>query len=204
MKIFLKELSDEKSHYHFDQSTSWVRDALLQVDEKWKSLPPALAAREKKKTKKIETDFDLRIVDDVVVAEGKIVTTLNLICSRCAKDFVQGVDSHYTSLFTQDPIMAGMDNHSTQRGHQASKAATFQDEIDITLLHKGSVDLADLLTEQLLLKVPYQPLCKADCKGICASCGADLNFGKCACKKITTENTFSMLKDYSIEKKSKH
>jgi uncharacterized protein len=28
-----------------------------------------------------------------------------------------------------------------------------------------------------------KPLCREDCAGLCASCGEDLNLGKCDCKQ---------------------
>lgn len=37
------------------------------------------------------------------------------------------------------------------------------------------VDLAPLLREELILAMPQAPLCRPDCKGLCAECGRDLN-----------------------------
>jgi len=34
-----------------------------------------------------------------------------------------------------------------------------------------------------MLSVPMKPLCREECKGICSSCGTDLNAGPCECKK---------------------
>lgn len=43
------------------------------------------------------------------------------------------------------------------------------------------VDLTPDLREAILLALPAHPLCRADCRGLCARCGADLNRGPCAC-----------------------
>ncbi len=43
------------------------------------------------------------------------------------------------------------------------------------------VDLTPDLREAILLVLPAHPLCRADCRGLCARCGADLNRGPCAC-----------------------
>lgn len=43
------------------------------------------------------------------------------------------------------------------------------------------VDLSPPLCERLLLTLPTLPLCRDDCAGLCARCGADLNTGPCGC-----------------------
>ena len=43
------------------------------------------------------------------------------------------------------------------------------------------VDLSPPLRERLLLSLPTLPLCRDDCRGLCARCGADLNAGPCGC-----------------------
>lgn len=43
------------------------------------------------------------------------------------------------------------------------------------------IDLREMVKDQVLLELPLAPLCKADCKGLCPSCGTDLNFELCAC-----------------------
>ena len=43
------------------------------------------------------------------------------------------------------------------------------------------IDLRPAVREQWLLNVPAFALCRDDCKGLCATCGADLNAGPCSC-----------------------
>ena len=45
---------------------------------------------------------------------------------------------------------------------------------------------------------PFVILCKEDCKGLCPTCGADLNEGPCACDSsddIDPDNPFAVLKN---------
>jgi uncharacterized metal-binding protein YceD (DUF177 family) len=37
--------------------------------------------------------------------------------------------------------------------------------------------------------MPMKPLCKEDCKGICASCGANLNDDSCECHESSSATT---------------
>ena len=43
------------------------------------------------------------------------------------------------------------------------------------------LDLRPAIREQWLLEAAVLPLCRPDCKGLCATCGADLNSGPCGC-----------------------
>jgi len=47
------------------------------------------------------------------------------------------------------------------------------------------LDLRPALREQWLLSDPGFVLCREDCQGLCATCGADLNAGACGCPPRT-------------------
>lgn len=70
-------------------------------------------------------------------------------------------------------------------------------DLDITYLSHDYIDLGEVLAEQLQLQIPFQPLCKSSCHGICSQCGTDLNQARCACAMIKS-NPFSILRDYNI------
>lgn len=56
------------------------------------------------------------------------------------------------------------------------------DQLDVLPYDGEQVDLEPLLREQLVLAVPYAPLCREDCKGLCPQCGIDRNAETCACE----------------------
>ena len=62
-------------------------------------------------------------------------------------------------------------------------------EKDITLHYdiKGleSVTIDPDIRDEILLEHPIRILCKPDCRGLCAFCGANLNEGTCDCKPET-------------------
>ncbi len=168
-------------------------------------------------------DLSLRKVDEVAVVTGELKTTLKLLCSRCALPVEKAIDPHFSSLFCKDPVLAGVGHLEAQgppptkktrneerewkpagrnQGHarhahdyRENNATEATDDLDITYLAGDSIDLAGLLAEQIQLQIPFQPLCKEDCKGICPHCGTDWNTGRCACTKVRRENPFSVLKD---------
>ncbi len=76
-------------------------------------------------------------------------------CVRCLDEFSQILDVDYTDLyaFTRDSLT----------------------ESDLLVPENGKIDLAPILREEMLLAIPISPLCKPDCKGLCAVCGENLN-----------------------------
>ena len=60
-------------------------------------------------------------------------------------------------------------------------------EKDFTLHYdiKGldSVTIDQEVRDEVILDHPIRILCREDCKGLCAGCGANLNTEKCRCKK---------------------
>jgi uncharacterized protein len=222
MKIYLKELSEKETELDFTQDESWVLPAVERVDEthddgqnpiqELRSGNAARAAQPKSKPRPVGVHFSLRKVDEVVVVSGRIETQISLVCSRCAVPFQFQCQPNFSGLFCKDPVMAGIghlseDNRPTgqNQGFARHKHDTNSDvllsqgkELDITYLSDDYVDLSEVLTEHLQLQVPFQPLCREDCKGMCSQCGADLNVGRCACAKIVSSHPFSVLRDLKI------
>ncbi|HLC21226.1 MAG TPA: DUF177 domain-containing protein [Candidatus Methylomirabilis sp.] len=38
------------------------------------------------------------------------------------------------------------------------------------------------MRENVLLNLPLQPLCRAECRGLCSRCGVNLNETSCQCR----------------------
>jgi len=79
---------------------------------------------------------------------------------------------------------------------QSGEAA--RSDLDITYVAEDEINLEEVILEQLRLLVPFQPLCRKDCHGICTRCGADLNQGRCACSKIVKESPFAALSKLNL------
>ena len=45
------------------------------------------------------------------------------------------------------------------------------------------LDLGPMVRELVLMELPPAPLCRPDCAGICAQCGADRNAAPCECRQ---------------------
>jgi uncharacterized protein len=55
------------------------------------------------------------------------------------------------------------------------------------------IDLTDKIREDIILALPYKPLCSEECRGLCPGCGMNLNQGSCDCRFESPGNPFSSL-----------
>jgi uncharacterized protein len=68
------------------------------------------------------------------------------------------------------------------------------DDLDLFPYSGEEVDLAPLLREQIILAVPYAPLCSDACRGLCVVCGIDRNTGTCTCDPTPIDPRWLALK----------
>jgi uncharacterized protein len=105
-------------------------------------------------------EFELRLE---AVMEGVLVTgtaRAGLVgeCVRCLEEIRDDVVADFQELFVYDDDDNDADDEDT---------GTSRLEGDL-------VDLEPLLRDAVVLSLPFQPLCREDCPGLCIECGARL------------------------------
>ena len=95
--------------------------------------------------------------------EGTAETTLELVCDRCLKPFSQDLALPVSTLLAEE--------------------LEDEENDEIVLLQDGAADLDEIFITALVLSMDAKHLCSEDCKGLCPTCGADLNLGPCQCRK---------------------
>lgn len=115
---------------------------------------------------------------DRIKAKGNIKTLISLKCVRCLDNYDLKVDSNFDIILF--PItLVNPENNSIN-----------SDEMEYIFYEDNRIDLVKILIEQINLFIPYNPICKPDCKGICPNCGVNLNHGKCKCENSSKELNF--------------
>ena len=112
-----------------------------------------------------------------VELSGWAVYTMTMPCDRC---FELTTQEHKLDLF-----------------HTVVRELSDEEDNDgeFVLAPDDTLDLDELLTEDLLLDVPSKFLCSLDCKGLCPSCGKNLNHGDCDCQQDTVDPRLAILKE---------
>jgi len=124
---------------------------------------------------------------DHIRVNGRVETRMALNCARCLTEFQVNVDSPFTIFYMR---AAGMsDDEDVELAEEDLITATYEgDEIDFTAE----------IAEQIILAIPFKPLCSEDCRGLCPSCGTELNVIECACGRNDVNFKFSPLKNLKI------
>jgi uncharacterized protein len=106
----------------------------------------------------VEVRLHLEALTDGIVIDGELQVPWHGVCRRClvptAGVQVSEVHELYQTVVT-DP--------------EAFEIVGDQ------------VDLGEVVREVVLLDAPSTPLCRPDCKGLCLTCGANLNEEQCGC-----------------------
>lgn len=101
---------------------------------------------------------------------GTLTTALELTCSRCLEPF-------------QLPVNARFDvRYLPQSENTGEEREVEEDDLSDAFYRNEQIDLGQLMEEQFYLALPMKPLCRQDCKGLCASCGTNLNEETCGCQ----------------------
>ena len=88
------------------------------------------------------------------------------------------------------------DRHEAGRGDERGEHELHEKDMGVVYLQDEVLETRPILVEQLQLNIPMKPLCRADCKGLCPECGADLNAlpeGRCACRAQETDPRWAAL-----------
>jgi uncharacterized protein len=113
-----------------------------------------------------------RVGRDILV-KGRITAPLKAECSRCLADIGLGADVAFTVLFSERSAFGPAQEEAEGDGGQQ--------------FYSGPViELDEALRDELVLSLPMVPRCAEDCKGLCPSCGVNLNAGACGCVAVET------------------
>lgn len=63
------------------------------------------------------------------------------------------------------------------------------------MIQHDEVDLSGPAQDELALALPAAPLCRADCRGLCPTCGTDLNTDPCDGHGEVSDSPFAVLRD---------
>jgi uncharacterized protein len=140
-----------------------------------------------------------------VLLQSHFTVPLEGQCRRCLKKvrLDEPIDLTLTYVPREGPAPEQPRRPARDRG-EPEQAASFDPEtVDEELYSGKSIDLAPALREQILLAVPPSPVCDEACKGLCPTCGKDLNAGDCGCEKTTIDPRWAALKSIQLEKKEK-
>lgn len=117
--------------------------------------------------------------------KGEVKAEIEARCDRCLRP-------------VNVPVLVEFDAEYVPSAHEAAteELAELQAEDMTASIYEGdSVNVDELVREQLLLARPMRLLCREDCKGLCPHCGTDLNRETCSCGRQEIDPRWAALAD---------
>ncbi len=108
---------------------------------------------------------------DGVIAEFEASAVAELRCVRCLRQWEHLLVVRASQVFTRQP-----------------------DEDGYRII-ESTIDLSGPVLDEVALAIPAAPLCRPDCRGLCPTCGTDLNTDPCAGHDEESLSPFAALKD---------
>lgn len=124
---------------------------------------------------------------DLIQVDGSVQTRVRIACSRCAESYDAQLRRQFSLSYSRK-ILQDLHRDETEGIELTAQ------QIGLILYQGDEIDLRDALAEQVVLALPYKPLCRQDCKGLCQNCGANLNRQVCQCKSNSPGGPFEVLK----------
>lgn len=111
----------------------------------------------------IELELRLESVVEGVLVTGSAHATATGACVRCLDPITRHVGGHFQELFAY-----------ADRAAHHHEVATEDDDDEVYELVGDLFDLEPVLRDAMVPAMPFQPVCRADCPGLCPQCGMHL------------------------------
>jgi uncharacterized protein len=128
-------------------------------------------------------DADIYADGATVFAAGTISGKVRVACGRCVGPVDVPFDEKLRVTFVPKADLEQDDAKLEAAAETEDGVELAEGDLDLFPYDGEAIDLEPLLREQLILAVPYAPLCREDCQGLCPQCGADRNLAACDCEK---------------------
>ncbi len=106
---------------------------------------------------------------------------VTLECGRCLEPF-------------QTPMHLDFDEEYVLPRDPVTGTAPERDEDDFLIDERRHLDLSEAVRQYEQSALPIQPICRPDCRGLCPTCGRNLNLETCACLPVGRNDPWGALR----------
>ena len=124
--------------------------------------------------------------DFLVIVAGRISLKVELSCSRCLERFMLSLNPEFDISLSP-----------AQFQNLPAEMELQKEDLEKEFYDREVIDLDAIIQHQIILAMPFYPLCREDCKGLCFHCGVNKNQATCQCSdKEFVDPRLSGLKDF--------
>jgi uncharacterized protein len=115
---------------------------------------------------------------------GRLRAKVETPCARCLKPVALPIAAEFSERFVPAVSWRAEEQHELR-----------EEDLNLAVFDGESIELDDLVREEILLATPAQVLCSEDCQGLCPDCGVDRNVNECKCETRQVDSRWQALKD---------
>ncbi len=112
----------------------------------------------------------------LVLVRGRIKTVIEMECGRCLLDVRQPIHAEIEEQYSLTEVESAHHNDA-----EAAIVADEENEVPPGLMDGTVMDLNVIIRQAVILASPLGPVCRDDCRGLCATCGRNLNDTTATC-----------------------
>ncbi|MFZ5519122.1 MAG: YceD family protein [Candidatus Zhuqueibacterota bacterium] len=113
---------------------------------------------------KIDVHVEVHVLSDKFFIKAESTTLAHYECDRCLADFQRKLNSEFQLVYSRET------------------RNKFEDDVYRFLEENAhEIDISQDVRDSMLLALPMKHVCSETCKGLCPTCGVNLNQEQCNC-----------------------
>lgn len=142
--------------------------------------------------------------EGVLRLRGRMSCRIELSCVRCLEPFPVDLVEELDLLYLPQSSNVAPAGESPAGGAADDFAGRGleREELAVSFYREERIDLSQMIVEQIVLSLPMKPLCKSECRGLCALCGANRNLVSCDCAQEEPDPRWAPLKTFQKSRRS--
>jgi uncharacterized protein len=137
-----------------------------------------------RQTAPVKLDVTAELVAEEIRVRGHLATRLGSNCDRCLRAVEIPLDLNFDLFYRPMQSLAGEEEVEVPTA-----------ELEVGFYSGDGIELADVVTEQVILAMPMKVVCSAECRGFCPVCGVNRNLTQCDCAPPQRDSPFASLQE---------
>jgi uncharacterized protein len=124
----------------------------------------------------VDCHITVQMMDSIATMTGTLKATVTMLCARCLQPFSLGLETSCNETFF-DP----------------EEHPELEEDANVHAVVDDVIELSSHIEDNILLSLPYVALCNDECKGLCPTCGGNLNVKSCGCQRESIDPRLAAL-----------
>jgi uncharacterized protein len=180
MKIPVGRLAESPASFSFEGDAAW-----------WNASFATASGLAGELAEPVQLRCQAQRIGDDIRLEGGVTGVVELECGRCLARYRHRFSDEFR--FVLEPARNRVPADPEGAAALSRDGLCLGDELETGWFRGSEIHLGSIFVEFVSLALPVKPLCREDCPGLCARCGANLAVAGCGCEEIKSDSPFAVL-----------